>query len=68
MSEEFFFTPETKTSVVLKTNADIIQYLSHSPIANDAGVKTMIQNHSDFILGVSSKVINAERLDFKSVK
>ena len=68
MSEEFFFTPETKIAVVLKANSDIIQYLSHSRIAEDADVKTLIQNHSDFILEVSSKVIKAERLDFKSVK
>ena len=68
MSEEFFFTPENKTSVVLKTNADIIRYLCGSPIMEREDTANLIKAHSAFILEMSDKIVKAERLDFKSVK
>tara|TARA_R100001480_G_scaffold133564_1_gene130705 strand:- start:759 stop:968 length:210 start_codon:yes stop_codon:yes gene_type:complete len=69
MTEEFFLTPEDKTSVVLKTNSDIIKYLcriSDSPLEED--IASLIRKHSDFILMASEKVLQGERLSIKSVK
>jgi hypothetical protein len=70
MTDEFFLTPEDKTSVVLKTNADVIKYLcfsaSHSPLEEDK--INIIKMHSNFILAASEKVLQGERLSIKSVK
>ena len=70
MTEEFFITPEDKTSIVLKTNAAVIKYLclsiADSPLEEDR--ITIIKKHSDFILEASGKVLQGERLSIKSVK
>ena len=68
MTEEFFFTPENKMSVVLKTNADVIRYLSLTPAMLEADKLTLIKLHSDFILEASEKVLQGERLNIKAVK
>ena len=68
MTEEFFITPENKMSVVLKTNADIIKYLSLTPSMLEKDKVDIIKLHSDFILEASEKVLLGERLNIKSVK
>ena len=68
MTEEFFITPENKMSVVLKTNADVIRYLSLSPSILEKDKVDIIKLHSDFILEASEKVLQGERLSIKSVK
>ena len=68
MTEEFFLTPENKMSVVLKTNADIIKYLSLTPSMLEEDKVKIIKLHSDFILEASEKVLQGERLSIKSVK
>ena len=67
MTEEFFITPENKMSVVLKTNADIIKYLSLTPSMLEKDKVDIIKLHSDFILEASEKVLLGERLNIKSV-
>jgi hypothetical protein len=68
MTEEFFFTPENKMSVVFKTNADIIKYLSLTPSVPEEDKVSLIKMHSDFILEASEKVLQSERLNIKAVK
>ena len=68
MTEEFFLTPENKMSVVLKTNADIIKYLSLTPSMLEEDKVKIIKLHSDFILEASEKVLQGERLSIKAVK
>jgi hypothetical protein len=68
MTEEFLITPENKMSVVLKTNADIIKYLSLTPSMIEKDKVDIIKLHSAFILEASEKVLMGERLNIKSVK
>ena len=68
MTEEFFLTPENKMSVVLKTNADVIRYLSLAPVMIEEEKLNLIKMHSNFILEASEKVLQGERLNIKAVK
>jgi hypothetical protein len=68
MTEEFLITPENKMSVILKTNADIIKYLSLTPSMLEEDKVKIIKLHSDFILEASEKVLMGERLSIKAVK
>ena len=68
MTEEFFLTPENKMSVVLKTNADVIRYLSLTPVMLEEDKLNLIKMHSNFILEASEKVLQSERFSIKSVK
>jgi len=68
MTEEFFITPENKMSVVLKTNADVIRYISLTPSILEKDKIDIIKLHSGFILAASEKVLMGERLNIKSVK
>ena len=68
MTEEFFLTPENKMSVVLKTNADVIRYLSLTPVMLEEDKLNLIKMHSNFILEASEKVLQGERLNIKAVK
>ena len=68
MTEEFFITPENKMSIVLKTNADVIRYLSLTPAMLEEDKLSIIKMHSNFILEASEKVLQSERFSIKSVK
>jgi len=70
--EELFFTaePETKLSTVMRINSEIITALAAMELAeeNIELVTGLIEKHSDFVLDLSIKVIQAERLDIKILK
>jgi len=68
--EELFFTPESKLSTVFRTNCEIITALAAMELAeeNIELVTGLIEKHSDFVLDLSIKVIQAERLDIKILK
>lgn len=70
--EELFFTPEpeTKLSTVLRVNSEIITALAAMELAeeNIEMITELIGKHSAFVMDISLKVIQAERLDIKSVK
>ena len=70
MSEDIYFTPESKLAVVVRANVDVITAVA-SMEHYEASVKDMtdlISKHANLIYEISSKVVAAERLDIRSVK
>ena len=68
--EEVFFTPETKLAMIMRTNSEIIAALARIALMeeNIELITNLLHQHSSFVLAVSQKAVQAERLDVKAVK
>ena len=68
--EEVFFTPETKLAMIMRTNSEIIAALASIELMeeNIELITNLLHQHSSFVLAVSQKAVQAERLDVKAVK
>ena len=68
--EEVFFTPETKLAMIMRTNSEIIAALASIELMeeNIEVITNLLHQHSSFVLAVSQKAVQAERLDVKAVK
>jgi hypothetical protein len=68
--DDIFFTPETRLATVLRINSEIISSLASVELMeeNIEVLTRLLDAHSNFVLSVSDKVIQSERLDIKSVK
>jgi|TARA_R110000803_G_C11859005_1_gene306896 hypothetical protein len=68
--EEIFFTPETKLAMTMRINSEIIAALSQVELAeeNIEVITKLLNQHSSFVLAVSEKAVQSERLDVKAVK
>ena len=68
--EEVFFTPETKLAMIMRTNSEIIAALASIELMeeNIELITNLLHQHSSFVLAVSQKAVQAERLDVKVVK
>lgn len=68
--DDIYFTPETRLSTVFRTNSEIITALASIELAeeNIEIVTQLLKKHADFILELSIKVAQAERLDVRIVK
>ena len=68
--EEVFFTPETKLAMIMRTNSEIIAALANIELMeeNIELITNLLHQHSSFVLAVSQKAVQAERLDVKAVK
>ncbi len=68
--DDIYFTPETRLSTVLRTNCEIITALASIELAeeNIEIVTQLLKRHSDFVMELSTKVAQSERLDIKVVK
>jgi hypothetical protein len=68
--EEVFFTPETRLAMTLRVNSEIVAALASIELMeeNIEIITTLLYKHSSFVLEVSQKAVQAERLDVKVVK
>jgi hypothetical protein len=68
--EEIFIAPETKLAMVLRINSEIVAALASVELMeeNIEIITTLLHKHSSFVLEVSQKAVQAERLDVKAVK
>jgi len=68
--EEIFIAPETKLAMTLRINSEIVAALASVELAeeNIEVITTLLHQHSSFVLEVSQKAVQAERLDVKIVK
>ena len=68
--EEIFITPETKLAMALRINSEIVAALASVELMeeNIEIITTLLHKHSSFVLEVSQKAVQAERLDVKVVK
>jgi|TARA_R110000824_G_scaffold211273_2_gene397274 hypothetical protein len=68
--EEVFFTPETRLGMTLRINSEIITALANVELMeeNIELITNLLHQHSSFVLAVSQKAVQAERLDVKAVK
>lgn len=68
--EEIFITPETKLAMTLRVNSEIVAALASVELMeeNIEIITTLLHKHSSFVLEVSQKAVQAERLDVKVVK
>jgi len=68
--EELFFTPETRLAMTLRVNSEIVAALASIELMeeNIEIITTLLYKHSSFVLEVSQKAVQAERLDVKVVK
>jgi hypothetical protein len=68
--EEIFITPETKLAMTLRVNSEIVAALASVELMeeNIEIITTLLHKHSSFVLEVSQKAVQAERLDVKIVK
>ena len=68
--EEIFITPETKLAMTLRVNSEIVAALASIELMeeNIEIITTLLHKHSSFVLEVSQKAVQAERLDVKIVK
>jgi hypothetical protein len=65
--------PPTEEEVIMKTNADIISYLSLALGNVDTGegadlILNTLRQHSDLLLRYSEKLIQSQRVDIRAVK
>jgi hypothetical protein len=65
--EEIFITPETKLAMALRINSEIVAALASVELMeeNIEIITTLLHKHSSFVLEVSQKAVQAERLDVK---
>jgi hypothetical protein len=70
MSEEIYFTPESKLGIVMRANVDIITAVAAMEHYEESveHMVSIINRHADLIYDVSQKVIAAERMDIRRVK
>ena len=70
MSEEIYFTPESKLGIVMRANVDIITAVASMEHYEESveHMVSIINRHADLIYDVSQKVIAAERMDIRRVK
>ena len=66
-------TRPTEEEVIMKTNAEIISYLSEALSNVETGkdsdlLLSQLQKHSDLLLSYSEKLIQSQRVDIRSVK
>ena len=66
-------TRPTEEEVIMKTNAEIISYISEALGNVETGKDSdllldQLQKHSDLLLCYSEKLIKAQRLDIRAVK
>ena len=66
-------TRPTEEEVIMKTNAEIISYLSEALSNVETGrdsdlLLSQLQKHSDLLLCYSEKLIQSQRVDIRSVK
>jgi hypothetical protein len=66
-------TRPSDEEVIMKTNAEIISYISEAlgnvETGNDSDLLlTQLQKHSDLLLCYSEKLIQSQRVDIRSVK
>mgnify|MGYP003144279853 FL=1 len=66
-------TRPSEEEVIMKTNAEIISYISEAlgnvETGNDSDLLlTQLQKHSDLLLCYSEKLIQSQRVDIRSVK
>ena len=66
-------TRPTEEEVIMKTNSDIISYLSEALSNVETGkdsdlLLSQLQKHSDLLLCYSEKLIQSQRVDIRSVK
>jgi len=68
--EEIFIAPETKLAMTLRVNSEIVAALASVELMeeNIEIITTLLHQHSSFVLAVSQKAVQAERLDVKIVK
>ena len=68
--EEIFITPETKLAMALRINSEIVAALASVELMeeNIEIITALLHQHSSFVLDVSQKAVQAERLDVKIVK
>jgi len=68
--EEIFIAPETKLAMTLRINSEIVAALASVELMeeNIEIITTLLHQHSSFVLAVSQKAVQAERLDVKIVK
>jgi len=68
--EEIFITPETRLAMTLRVNSEIVAALANVELLeeNIEIITTLLHQHSSFVLEVSQKAVQAERLDVKIVK
>jgi hypothetical protein len=68
--EEIFIAPETKLAMTLRVNSEIVAALASIELMeeNIEIITTLLHQHSSFVLEVSQKAVQAERLDVKIVK
>jgi hypothetical protein len=68
--EEIFIAPETKLAMTLRINSEIVAALASVELMeeNIEIITTLLHQHSSFVLAVSQKAVQAERLDVKAVK
>jgi|TARA_R110000796_G_scaffold222459_1_gene338646 hypothetical protein len=68
--EELFFTPETRLGMTLRINSEIVSALANVELMeeNIEIITNLLHQHSSFVLEVSQKAVQAERLDVKIVK
>ena len=68
--EELFFTPETRLGMALRINSEIVAALASVELMeeNIEIITALLHQHSSFVLEVSQKAVQAERLDVKIVK
>ena len=70
MSEEIYFTPESKLGIVMRANVDIITAVAAMEHYEESleYMVNIINKHSALIYDISEKVIAAERLEIRRVK
>ena len=66
-------TRPTEEEVIMKTNAEIISYISEALGNVETGKDSdllleQLQKHSDLLLCYSEKLIQSQRVDIRSVK
>ena len=66
-------TRPTEEEVIMKTNSDIISYLSEALSNVETGkdsdlLLSQLQKHSDLLLCSSEKLIQSQRVDIRAVK
>ncbi len=70
MSEDIYFTPESKLGIIMRANVDVINAISAMEHYEESleSMANIISKHSALIYDISEKVIAAERLEIRRVK
>jgi len=70
MSEEIYFTPESKLGIIMRANVDVVTAVAGMEHYEESleYMINIINRHTDLIYEISQKVVAAERMDIRSVK